>query len=205
VNYLAHLFLSDPDLEALIGNLVADCVKGPAVLTLPPGIQRGIRQHRQVDLFTDRHPVVQRSITRISAEWGWFSGILIDIWFDHVLAGTWERWSTEPLRSFVDRMHVVCANEVEHLPFEGRDLIERLIETDRLYSYLTVEGITEALTRFSAFIRHRFPKKRIHLDEAVPDLLHHQEGLKEDFLEFFPTLIGHVRSSGESITPSNRP
>jgi acyl carrier protein phosphodiesterase len=188
MNYLAHLYLAEHTPESLIGNLVADFVKGSDLSHLTPGIQRGIRLHRRVDSFTDSHPVVQRSIARISAKWGWFSGILIDVYYDHILATTWEEWSSESLRAFVDRVHQQLAEHVDLSPAAGSEMIGKLIESDRLFSYQTSEGIHDALFWLSRRIRERMPKREIQLEQAVPDLIENTHALTEDFREFFPDL-----------------
>ena len=73
-----------------------------------------------MDAFTDRHPVVQRSIARIGPTWGWFSGILIDVYYDHLLALDWDRYSDVPLRAFVDRAHGVIRDHAEFMPEPAR-------------------------------------------------------------------------------------
>ena len=103
MNFLAHLHLSDGTPGSMLGGILADFVKGPDVAALPPDILAGVRLHRHIDAFTDRHAVVQRSIHRVSAKLGWFAGIVIDIYYDHVLAREWGRYSPEPLRGFADR------------------------------------------------------------------------------------------------------
>lgn len=189
MNYLAHLYLSEPSAGALVGNLVADWVKGKAIRELPPAIQHGIQFHRRVDKFTDWHPVVQRSIGRISAKWGWFSGILIDIWYDHILATDWARWSPEPLRTFIDRVHEKCLTQFPHLPADARVGIQRYIDSDRLFSYSTLEGIDETLRLVSWRIRERNPDQDVRLEKAIDNLLDNKTNLDEDFGEFFPKLV----------------
>jgi len=194
MNYLAHLYLADPTSDSLLGNLLADFVKGNDVARLPPMIQAGVRLHRRVDSFTDRHPVVQRSICRISKSWHWFSGILIDVYYDHILAQSWERYSREPLRQFTYRVHRCLSDNIERVPEPSRGLVQRLIESDRLYSYATIEGITEALARLSDRIRERIPRHEARLELAVPLLQSNHSALCNDFHEFFPQLVEFVQN-----------
>ena len=81
MNFLAHAFLSGDDEEILIGNFVADAIKGKSVKTYSEGIQKGIELHRSIDTFTDKHPVFQRSRDRILEKHGKFSGVIIMIIF----------------------------------------------------------------------------------------------------------------------------
>jgi acyl carrier protein phosphodiesterase len=192
MNYLAHLYLAEPTPESLIGNLVADFVKGSDLSHLPPGVERGIRLHRRVDSLTDCNPTVQRSIARISAKWGWFSGILIDVYYDHILAATWDNWSSESLRAFVDRVHQQLSEHADLAPSLGREMIGKLIESDRLYSYSTIEGIQDTLFRLSHRIRERMPERAIQLELAMPDLQQNSRVLADDFRMFFPDLVREV-------------
>jgi acyl carrier protein phosphodiesterase len=192
MNYLAHLYLADSTPESILGNLLADFVKGKDVQLLPAGIQRGIRMHRQVDSFTDRNPIVQRSITRISAKWGWFSGILIDVYYDHIFALNWNDYCGEPLRRFTSRINHCLRDNLPIVPQQFRELVGRMIESDRLFTYSTLEGIADTLLRLSARIRERIPRRNIGLESAMPDLQANHEALGKDFHDFFPQLIAFV-------------
>jgi acyl carrier protein phosphodiesterase len=191
MNFLAHLYLSDDKPEAMVGNLVADFIKGPAIDLLSPGVQAGIRQHRTVDAFTDRHPVVMRSIARIGKTWGWFSGIIIDVYYDHILACDWVRYSDMTLREFVDRAHDVIRQHAGFMPEEARSYALRFVETDRMMSYAQPDGsgVEEALRRLSDRITARMPKRAVQLEAAMPELRNLHNDLAADFHEFFPDAI----------------
>ena len=189
MNFLAHLHLAAPDPELMLGGIVADFARNPEVAALPAGVQRGVRLHRLIDGFTDRHPVVQRSITRVSARLGWFAGIVIDIYYDHILAREWSRYATEPLRAFADRAYATLEALVPQAPPDGQWFLRRLIDRDYLVGYSTVEGITRALDRVSRRIAERIPKRAIWLPDAMPDLAAAHDELAADFHEFYPELI----------------
>jgi acyl carrier protein phosphodiesterase len=188
MNYLAHLYLADPTAESLLGNLLADVVKGNEIAALPENIQEGIQMHRQVDAFTDRHPLVQRSICRISENWNWYSGILVDMYYDHILATTWELYSSEKLRAYVERIQQFLLEGVQLVP-ACREMIASLIRNDRLFSYSTPKGIEEALVWISGRLHEMMPDKDVHLERAMPELQANHAGLAEDFRGFFPELI----------------
>ena len=100
MNWLAHAFLSSADTDFRLGNLLADIVKGSDLDGMPPEFLAGVRCHRAIDSFTDSHPVPRRSRVRIAGEWGRFSGILIDVFYDHFLAVNWDRYADVPLPAF---------------------------------------------------------------------------------------------------------
>jgi acyl carrier protein phosphodiesterase len=196
MNFLAHLFVSDPTPEAMLGNAIADFVARAEVARLPAAVQAGVRQHRRVDAFTDRHPRVQRAITRISARWGWFSGIVLDVYFDHVLARDWHRYTAEPLREFADRCNAILRTARPYLAPTEHWLPDRFTADDRLFSYRTVDGIHDALRRVSARVAARIPNRALPLADALPDLLAADAGISADFHAFFPELVEHARTAG---------
>ncbi len=191
MNFLAHLYLSADTPEAMVGNLAADFVKGSDVERLAPGVRDGVRQHRKIDSFTDCHPVVVRSISRISKTWGWFSGILIDVYYDHVLAVDWARYAEVPLRAFADRVHRVIRDHAGYMPEAARGYALRFVEADRLMSYAVPDGsgVEAALARLSDRIAERMPRRAVKLHEAMPDLRAAHHDLAADFHEFFPEAV----------------
>jgi acyl carrier protein phosphodiesterase len=199
LNFLAHLHLADPDPELMLGGIVADFARNPEIALLPEGVQRGVRLHRLIDGFTDRHPVVQRSITRVSGRLGWFSGIVIDIYYDHILARDWPRYSTESLRTFADRVYAMLEALVPVAPPDGQWFLRHLIDRDYLVGYSTVEGITRALDRVSRRIAERIPKRAIWLPDALPNLTAAHDDLAADFHEFYPDLMTFAATTRQQL------
>ncbi|MDB5309688.1 MAG: acpH [Gemmataceae bacterium] len=189
MNFLAHLHLSDGSPGSMLGGIVADFVKPANVAILPADVRAGVHLHRLVDGFTDRHPVVQRSIGRIAGKYHWFSGIIIDIYYDHVLAREWPRYSTEPLRAFADRAYAALGTLLATIPDEAAGFIRAFIDDDRLLRYATPAGIEDTLARVSNRIARRIPKRAIRLESAMPDLLAEDELLGADFHSFYPELV----------------
>lgn len=190
MNYLAHLFLAEPTPESMLGNVLADFVKGRAVDALPPAVREGVLLHRQVDRFTDTHPVTNRSIARIHGRWGWYSGILIDVFYDHYLALDWDRYSPQSLREFIDNAYEVLLANRPLMPAAMQAVMQRIVRDDRLMSYRELDGIEQTLLRISRLIQRR----EAHLERAMNDLRQHFDALRGDFHDFFPELIAFVSS-----------
>ena len=83
MNYLAHIYLSNEEEEITLGNFIADGVKGKKYIQFPSGIQQGILLHRAIDSFTDTHPIVRKSTKRLHKKYGHYSGVIVDILYDH--------------------------------------------------------------------------------------------------------------------------
>jgi len=188
VNFLAHLHLADPEPGLMLGGIVADFARNPEIATLPDDVQRGVRLHRLIDGFTDRHAAVLRSITRVSPRLGWYSGIVIDIYYDHMLARNWERYSNEALRAFADRAHATLEEQFAVATPDAQHFIRRYIDNDDMFSYATAEGLERTLIRVSRTIAERIPKRPMWLPDSIPDLRAAEAELAADFHTFYPEL-----------------
>lgn len=192
MNFLAHLLVSNDTTDHRIGNFIADFIRHPTFLNLPLSVQLGVRQHRAVDAFTDRHPVVHQSIGRISKQWGWFSGIIIDVYYDHLLARDWSLFCQDSLRDFTRRMYLVVGEACAYVDPEAKRFFHRVIEEDLLYQYRTIAGIEDTLTRISKRIAQRMPHRAVPLQDAMPMLMQVDGQLHDDFRRFFPQLFDYA-------------
>lgn len=191
MNWLAHVFLSEPDVDFQLGNLLADVVRGPQRDAMSANFARGAACHKAIDKFTDAHPVVRRSRARIGSEHRRFSGVLIDVFYDHYLARDWERYSPITLEEYTGAFYANVQTRLIELPPDARVMLERIIRYDLLGSYARVDGVERALRRISNYLNSRW-HKQFALDRGVGDLLAHEAAFAADFEEFFPTLQAHV-------------
>ena len=116
MNWLAHLLLSEPDVEARVGSVAADWVKGERRLAFSAGVQSGFALHRVVDHFTDTHAVVARSLARIQSPYKRYAGVLVDVFYDHFLARNWPLFCAQPMRAFIDEVYAAIAAHEPQLP-----------------------------------------------------------------------------------------
>lgn len=187
MNWLAHVFLSEPDVEFRLGNLLADIVRGEELRRMSEGFQRGAQKHKQIDAFTDAHPLVKRSRARVGAELRRFSGVLVDVFYDHLLASHWSSYSPIVLDAFTAKFYAdIEASHIE-LPASARVTLDRIIRYDLLGSYRRVEGVERSLRRLSAYLSSRW-RREFALEKGVADLVAHRAGFEADFAEFFPQL-----------------
>ncbi len=189
MNFLAHLHLADGDPGDMAGGVAADFVRNPDLPSLAPDVLRGVMLHRLIDGFTDRHPLTLRSISRVSKEFGWFGGIIIDIYYDHILAREWSRYSAEPLSDFAARCYRVLEDRLVGLPDDPRDFMRKFVDQDRLNRYATLDGIEDTLARVSKVIANRIPNRAMWLPDAMPLLISRDAELATDFHGFYPELM----------------
>ena len=191
MNWLAHVFLSEPSIEFQLGNLLADVVRGPQRTAMSANFVRGAACHKAIDAFTDAHPIVRRSRARMSSEHRRFSGVFVDVFYDYYLANDWKRYSGVALDAYTAAFYAGAEPHLIELPPDAQTLLERIIRHDLLGSYAQVAGVERALRRISSYLNSRWGKQ-FALDRGVRDLLAHEAEFAADFREFFPLLQEHV-------------
>jgi len=187
MNFLAHLFLSPPGDEALLGSLMGDFVKGPLDAKLP-AYRHGLILHRKIDSFTDAHAMVRRSRNRISSARRRYAGIMVDMFYDHFLANNWAGYCREPLESFTARVYALLERNSEVLPERLRRIAPQMARQDWLSSYREVESIHIALNRTGDRL-----KRGNALLGAAHELTANYDGLRDDFRAFFPDVIAFAQ------------
>jgi len=156
MNYLVHLYLSDPDPLCRIGNLMGDFVKGQLCEgDWHPQILRGLRQHRAVDRFSHDHPAVRASKQRIDDRFGVLKPVLVDVFYDHLLASSWEAWGGESLDAYAAEVYRLLDTHEEGLVPAFRNVARRMREHDWLVSYREPQTIRLVLERIGARLSRR--------------------------------------------------
>ncbi|HLO87618.1 MAG TPA: ACP phosphodiesterase [Nostocaceae cyanobacterium] len=193
MNWLAHLFLSEPDVEMRLGNLLADTVKGSARHDLNPQIQRGIKCHQIIDQFTDNHTIVQRSKQRLYPEYRRFSGVIVDVFYDHFLAKNWSSYTNMTLDDFTTEIYTSFQDYQGQIPYITRQFITRVVDEDWLGAYRQIAGVENTLIRISKRLTRRM-NRHFMLHLAVSELTKQYQDFDQDFQEFFPELILYVQN-----------
>lgn len=189
MNFLAHLYLSGNDEQLMIGNFIADSVKGSSFQNYPEGIQKGIKLHRAIDHYTDNHPVVLRSIERLRPNYHKYAGVIVDIFYDHFLATNWNKYSEKPLDQYVGEVHTLMLKNVFQMPAKALMFLKYAIRTNRLVSYATMDGIGEVLYGMS----RRTPFKS-NMEIAIEDLNKDYPLYDEEFTAFFEDIQRYVKN-----------
>ena len=188
MNWLAHVFLSEPSAEFRIGNLLPDMVGQAALAGVSPDVMRGVRQHRRIDAFTDSHPIVRRSVARVGPEFRRFGGIFVDIFYDHFLSREWVNFSSTPLPVFTREIYSCFETHRQEIPQEAHEPLDKMKAEDWLSSYGDLHGVATTLGRIGLRLRRPTP-----LAAGAAILEADYAGFHADFSEFFPELREHVR------------
>ena len=191
MNWLAHLFLSKPDGEHRLGNLLGDLVKGKERKELNSCFSEGIKCHLLIDSFTDRHPIFRRSKRRVSSQHRRYSGVLIDVFYDHFLAKNWQDYSSVSLASFTKDVDNSFTEYWYLIPTFPRMVIYKAFEQDWLGSYYYISGIEATLKRIKLKLSNRHQNLFI-VNAFLQELENNYDELERDFQEFFPEIISYL-------------
>jgi acyl carrier protein phosphodiesterase len=192
VNFLAHTYLSGCNEEIIVGNFMGDYVKGKNYNSYPDLVRKGILIHRDIDTYTDMHPITRRGKLRIVSKYHKYAGIIIDIFYDHFLASMWDDFSSLPLQDFVSRTYDLLKRNYKVLPEAIKRWFPTFLENNWMMAYQTVDGIELVLERMAA--NTSLPN---HAGYAVEVLSDRYSSFKSDFLEFFPLIIQFLEEKYE--------
>lgn len=185
MNFLAHLYLSGDDADVMIGNFIGDFVRGRNLAEqFGEKIAQGIELHRAIDSFTDHHSVVKQSKARLRPKYGHYSGVIVDIFYDHFLALNWSTYSTESLDQYARKAYGYLADREAILPERVKQMMPYMVGGNWLVNYAKLEGIRRSLAGMAR--RATFNSK---MDQAIEDLQSDHEAFQKDFNHFFPELV----------------
>ena len=194
MNFLAHIFLSNNDDDITIGNFIADGIRGKRYQKYPIGIQKGILLHRQIDTFTDAHPIVRQSTKRLHKNYGHYSGVIVDILYDHFLAKNWSHYSEIPLETYVDNFYDLLGDRFETLPARIQKMMPHMIAGNWLLSYAKIEGIQKVLDGMN-----RRTQNKSGMHTATIELKEFYSEFELEFTTFFEELRAFAAQTLQDI------
>lgn len=189
MNFLAHIYLSGSDEGVILGNFVADSIKGKKYQKYPADIQKGILLHRAIDSYTDSHPIVRRSTKRLHKNYGHYSGVIVDILYDHFLAKNWADYHDTPLEKYVEDFYELLRKNFEILPNRVKRMMPYMVADNWLLNYASIKGISTILAQMN-----QRTSNRSKMNFAVLDLQEHYEAFEQEFTDYFAELIEYSKT-----------
>ncbi|WP_072682650.1 ACP phosphodiesterase [Arcobacter sp. LA11] len=193
MNWLAHIFLSEQNIDFQIGNYLADPLKGRVWEDATIHLKNGVATHKSIDSFTDSHLIVSKSKARLR-EKGLLKSIIIDITYDYFLTKNWNTFSNISFEKFTHDFYTQANQRLDFLPDNAKESVNRLIKFNILNKYQTIEHLEKAFERFDK----RLSKKLASRDTASSYFEAVEKNiieLEKDFMIFFPELCKHVRKN----------
>lgn len=186
MNFLAHLYLSGDSEQIMLGNFIADFVKGKEAESYQRDIYLGILLHRKIDSFTDRHNSFITSKQRLWHRHRHYSSVIVDIFYDHFLAKNWHDYSKTSLEDFACHAYTVIQRHDKILPSRARQIFPHMQAGNWLVNYRNLEGINRAMQGMA-----RRASFQSEMARAIEDLRKDYSSYENDFREFFPRLVDY--------------
>ena len=187
MNFLGHLYLSGDDPLVITGNFMADAVKGRDLSRFALPVQEGIRLHRRIDSFTDRPRADHAGRAARRAHAGRYAPVVMDLFYDHLLARHWERWHRDTLPDFARRMYGVLNAHAHLMPERTQRMLPYMIAHDWLASYAELDGLGQALHGLS----RRVPAGGA-MSGAERVMAEHRGDFEDEFNAFLPAIRDHI-------------
>ena len=187
MNHLAHALLAGDDAGLLLGGMLGDFWRGTPDAHWPAAVRAGVRLHRKIDVYTDSHPQIAGARALFAPPLRRYAGIVLDVYFDHLLARDWQRHGREPLADLSARMSALLRANRDWLPprlnrfadyFDAAGLFAGYAERATIERVLA--GIGRRLTRANP------------LSQAGAALWAQERELELAFAEFFPELVAYA-------------
>lgn len=183
MNYLAHIYLSGENEYIRIGNFMADSVRGKQYQDFPIEVQKGILLHRAIDSFTDSHHTYRQSKHRLHEKYGHYSGVIMDIFYDHFLAKNWEKYHSENLEDYTENFYKSLQNNYDILTEKTKTQLPYMIDRNWLLSYSTLAGLEIILFQMD-YRTHN----RVNMQESIIELEQYYSEFENEFTLFFDAL-----------------
>ena len=195
MNYLAHAYLSFHDPEILVGNMISDFVKGKKKFDYPPGIQKGIQLHRDIDQFTDKHPMTKRAQIVFREHYGLYSGAFVDVSYDYFLANDKSIFSNPDISAFTKKTYSMLSQYQELFPGKFAMMFPYMKEQDWLFNYQFKWGIEKS---FGGVVR-----RAVYMNEHETAFRLFEENVDElqtCYNLFFPELKAYTLNQFKLLT-----
>jgi acyl carrier protein phosphodiesterase len=194
MNHLAHAFLADADDEVLLGGLLGDFWRGAPDPQWPTAIRAGVVLHRKIDVYTDSHVEVAGARALFGPPLRRYAGILLDVYFDHVLAADWPRHGREPLAALSARAGRLLHANRHWLPPQLNRFADYFQHAGLFATYAERDMIERVLAGIGRRLKHDNP-----LATAGPALWRRDAELRAAFARFFPQLAAFATLKREAL------
>jgi acyl carrier protein phosphodiesterase len=183
VNYLAHFLLADPEEPLMVGNFMGDGVRGSVMKSVAPEFARGVRFHRYIDTFTDAHYEVSAAKKLLYPSQSKYSGVVLDVLFDHFIARNWRAYHESELNDFAQSCYTLIGRHMDVLPPRSHRFYRYMSAQDVLTEYASRAGIMKVLEGMDH--RTRFDSNMVQSMELLDEI---EGDLETHFARFFPQL-----------------
>ncbi len=194
MNYLAHIYLSGDNDNIKIGNFIADFIYGNQYQQFSEDIQKGILLHRQIDTFTDAHPVFRQTKKRLFPKFRHYSAVIVDMFYDHFLARQFSDYSNVDLESFASEFYDILETNKQSLPQKVQQILPIMSTYNWLVNYRNLDDLKEILMQMN-----RKTKYETELHLSVEELKSNYDLYEKDFKLFFSDILKEQKNMFKTL------
>jgi acyl carrier protein phosphodiesterase len=198
LNYLAHTSLSGSKPRIMLGNLFGDFAKGGSYSSLHPEIQIGIKLHRSIDSFTDKHKLHKESSAIFQPLMRRYAPIAADVAYDHFLSANWPMFSNKPLAAHIGWVLGQAGIYRNMLPARAQIMLPSLKANRYLQAYASMYGLARVFSRMS--LRSSLPDISLQVTSLIRS---NYSELNAQFLEFYAQLHNFAETERHALCRQN--
>ncbi len=192
MNWLAHLFLSEQNVDFQMGNILADPLKGKLWDTASIELGKGMAVHKIIDAYTDSHNIVSKSKASLRKK-GLLKAVVIDLTHDYFLTKNWDTFCNIPVKEFTHNFYAQARERAVHLSPKAQDFINNLVQRDTLNKYHDLKQLKTSFERLDMRLSPRLRERETasgYFEVVEKNIL----DLEKDFMEFFPDLCSCAKA-----------
>ncbi len=185
MNYLSHFFITNKAISTIhLGNFLGDILRHKDTKILSEKIMKGVLVHREIDKFTDSHPLVKTGKKVIDPTFGRYSSVVLDVYFDFILIDNWEKFNQQPLLDFLNDCYAFIEQHLDSVPSRVLPQVKAMLEARWMDGYLSEKG------RNNVFLRlDKRAKFETHFSKAMDVYAENIDILTELHADFFIELV----------------
>lgn len=199
MNFLGHAVLGFDEPELIVGNMIADYVKGRKILeTFPEGIKQGILLHRKIDAFTDHHPQTLKLKIYFRPAYRLYAGPCVDHLYDHYLANDPYYFSnTQALLDFEQKVFKLLDEYEAVLPETFKQVLFYMKQGQWLSDVKKIKGLERSFKRLE-----RMGKYMPDASEAYTTSIGHYYEMNQRFFDFMEDVRAYAKLEIENYNPA---
>lgn len=155
VNWLAHIFLSEQNIDFQLGNYLADPLKARVWENASLDIKRGMKVHLLIDSFTDKHEIFVQSKKRLR-EKGLLKSIVVDIIYDFLLTKNWDTFCNIPFEDYTNQFYKDAEYQISSLPHKPSIYVESMVRNQILNKYKTLSHVKKLFKELTTDYQKNF-------------------------------------------------
>jgi acyl carrier protein phosphodiesterase len=192
MNWLAHVFLSEQNIDFQVGNFLADPLKGKLWNDVSQDMINGVKMHQRIDSYTDSHQLFSASKSKLRVK-GLLKGVVMDLTYDYLLTKNWHCFTSVTKIEFLKTFNENALKRSAAYPRQARELVENLVTEDRLNKYNNLGQLKKSFQRIDTRLSPRLLARET-TESYFDEVCAAEETIEEDFLDFFPDLCRYTKS-----------